>query len=330
MSTGALVISLDFELYWGMRDVVSEQAFLERAQGTRDAVKGMLCIFQEFQINATWATVGLLALDGLDQLAKYQPRLKPNYENELLNNYREFGLLDESTVGKLYFAPELVGEIASTPGQEIGSHTFSHYYTNEAGQTYDSFIADLEASSDVWGKYGLRPRAIVFPRNQINTRYLAACADHGYTVYRGNPASRIYDADFRYHRSPFMRAFRLVDGIVNMSGHHLSMAKFVDVEGRKIVNVPASRFLRPCGREFSNSDRAKVGRIKAGMLSAARRDKLYHLWWHPHNFGSFPETNLKMLREILVYFRELENRYSFRSYSMTQAANTLYSVQNFD
>src|SRR5262245_13071649 len=58
---GALVISLDFELHWGVRDKRPvDGSYRENLLGAREAIPRMLDLFEEFGIAATWATVGFL------------------------------------------------------------------------------------------------------------------------------------------------------------------------------------------------------------------------------------------------------------------------------
>ena len=58
---GALVISLDFELHWGVRDHVARgDALYQRLPEARRAVEDMVTLFRERRIRATWATVGFL------------------------------------------------------------------------------------------------------------------------------------------------------------------------------------------------------------------------------------------------------------------------------
>jgi hypothetical protein len=59
---GALVISLDFELLWGVRDLYPADGGTYRANllGARTAIPKLLQLFEEFEIAATWATVGML------------------------------------------------------------------------------------------------------------------------------------------------------------------------------------------------------------------------------------------------------------------------------
>ena len=52
------------------------------------------------------------------------------------------------------------------------------------------------------------------------------------------------------------------------------------------------------------------------MRSAARKKEIYHLWWHPHNFGDHPVENLEDLKNILRHYRDLKRQYGFESLTM--------------
>jgi hypothetical protein len=46
MNTGAFTISIDFELYWGVRDTRSLDAYREHLDGVRQAIPRMLGLFE--------------------------------------------------------------------------------------------------------------------------------------------------------------------------------------------------------------------------------------------------------------------------------------------
>jgi hypothetical protein len=52
------------------------------------------------------------------------------------------------------------------------------------------------------------------------------------------------------------------------------------------------------------------------MTYAARNNLLYHLWWHPHNFGKDQEQNFAFLRDILSHYQKLNQDYGFTSITM--------------
>jgi hypothetical protein len=86
------------------------------------------------------------------------------------------------------------------------------------------------------------------------------------------------------------------------------------------VDIPASRFLRPAGKSVV-LERLRLRRITSAMETAARRGKLFHLWWHPHNFGVDLRENLAFLRAILDCFHTLQERYGMRSMTMAALAD---------
>jgi peptidoglycan/xylan/chitin deacetylase (PgdA/CDA1 family) len=95
----------------------------------------MLELFQHYQIHATWATVGFLLCRDRSELLAAVPNTLPQYEDDALNPYThlyEVGNAEEDD--PFHFAKSLVDLIVDTPGQELGSHTFSHYYCLEPGR----------------------------------------------------------------------------------------------------------------------------------------------------------------------------------------------------
>ncbi|RXC05825.1 hypothetical protein, partial [Escherichia coli] len=87
MDHGILIVSLDFELYWGVQDTMSLEQYKENLLGVRQAIPKMLELFQAFDIHATWATVGKLFFETKSQLLSNIPLLKPSYENLSFSGY---------------------------------------------------------------------------------------------------------------------------------------------------------------------------------------------------------------------------------------------------
>jgi peptidoglycan/xylan/chitin deacetylase (PgdA/CDA1 family) len=213
-----------------------------------------------------------------------------------------------------HFGLSLIRRIMSCPGQEIGTHTFSHYYCLEPGQDERAFRADLEAAERAALRLGISLRSITFPRHQIN--YLRTCREAGLIAFRGQPRAWMHDPNQR--RMPARRALRLADAYLNLSGHN---ARRAAREASGMIDVPASRFLRPFASRLSSLEGRKFRRIAGGMRTAAAEGAIYHLWWHPHNFGAHLEDNLAMLRRILNTFRELALEYGMQANTMAEIAD---------
>ena len=108
---------------------------------------------------------------------------------------------------------------------------------------------------------------------------------------------------------------RLADSYLPLAGPHDGEPALVG----GLVDVPASRFLRPVSKN-APLERLRLWRITSAMETAARRRRLFHLWWHPHNFGVQLEANLRFLETILARFRALRERHGMESLSMSEAA----------
>ena len=177
---GIFTVSLDLELYWGVRDARSIASYESNLRGERDAIRGMLQLFDEHAVHATWATLGFLFYKNADELRSHLPEVLPDYRREQLSSYRYLQEHAWSAADDPYhFAPEMIELIRDYDGQEIGTHTFSHYYCLEDGQTLEAFRADLKAALAAATSHGIPIASLVFPRNQSNAEYLAVLEELG-------------------------------------------------------------------------------------------------------------------------------------------------------
>jgi Polysaccharide deacetylase len=323
MKNGKFVISLDFELMWGVRDKKEISNYGDNILGVHKVIPKLLETFRKYEIKVTFSTVGLLFFETKQELIASIPNLKPQYNDSNLSPYNgHFDILaDEYEMDKYHFAPKLIKEIQKYPEQEIGTHTFSHYYCLEAGQTSETFKADIESAISIAEKYNIQLTSLVFPRNQFNEDYLKICLELGIFCYRGNEQSWLYKAKNEEDESTFRRAFRLMDAYVNISGHNCYSDHFL--KSKMPINIPSSRFLRPFSRKLKFLDGLRLYRIKSGMTYAAKNNLTYHLWWHPHNFGVNQEENFEFLEKILKHYNELNHKYSFTSITMSNLAKIL-------
>lgn len=314
---GSFCISLDFELMWGVRDKRTVEQYGANILGGREATLEMLDEFHKRRIRATWATVGLLFCETKDEMLASLPALKPSYANAVISNYSYLDEVGENeTRDPYYFGASLVDRIRDCPGQELATHTFSHYYCLEPGQTQAQFTDDLDAAIEVAARRGVTFRSIVFPRGQYDESAVAACARRDITIYRGSEAGWMYRPGGRADQTLPRRAVRLADTYLSLSGPNTTRA---EANGTSI-NVGASRFLRPYSRRLSRLEPLRLHRITRAMTHAARHDETFHLWWHPHNLGSDKPENLGALLHILDHFEKLCSEYGMRSCAMEDFA----------
>ena len=317
------VISLDFELYWGLRDKITLERYQENLLGARAVIPMLLELFDDYKISTTWAIVGLLFYATQRELIANLPLKQPNYVDTTLSPYPHLATIgNDEQSDPFHYAASLIKMITSFPGQEIGTHTFSHYYCREQGQTAEEFREDIKAAIQVAHQYGLTIRSLVFPRNQVNREYLPICQEMGILAYRGNEKSWIYRVDEPDTPYSLQRALRLLDAYINYSGHNCYSLQ--DVARSFPFNIPSSRFLRPYSKRLKLLEPLRLRRILSGMTYAAKRGLIYHLWWHPHNFGISTNKNLVFLEMILKHYLKLRQDYGMRSLSMGDLACQLY------
>ncbi len=323
MSCGKFVISLDFELMWGVRDKRSIENYGDNIIGVHKVIPKLLTVFSKYNIKATFSTVGFLFFETKQLLLNNLPVNKPIYSNKNLSPYLgDFNFVGNNfELDSYHFAPNLIRLIQKYPEHEIGTHTFSHYYCLEPGQTINDFKTDIEAAILVAKKYNLNLTSLVFPRNQFNDEYLNVCASLGIICYRGNEKSWIYKAKSGEDESIIRRCFRLLDAYINLSGHNCYTDDYLS--SRYPIDVPSSRFLRPYSSKISFLDKLRLNRIKSGMTFAAQNKMTYHLWWHPHNFGVNQKENISFLEQILDHYSKLNVEYNFQSITMSGLAKKI-------
>lgn len=324
---GIFCISLDFELHWGGVEKRSLPQYDQYFLNTREVIPQVLELFTQFNIHTTWATVGMLFHNSAASLIDNAPQIKPSYSNEILSTYN---YIDKHQLGNseiedpFHFAPSLIELILSTPNQELASHTFSHYYCNEPGQTASQFREDLKAAQRVAQNFGVVLKSLVFPRNQFRDEYLKICFEEGISSVRSNPTDWFWNINNDAIDTLPKKLWRTADAYLPLSKTCFSL-KDINLNNDFPVSIPASRFLRPYSSKEYFLHQLKINRICTEMELAAKENKVYHLWWHPHNFGGNPLQNILGLKKILNTYKRLQIDYGMQSANMAEIASTLLS-----
>lgn len=317
-NNGAFVISLDYELVWGVWDVTNTEKYGANITGVKEVIPSLLKVFEAYDIKATFATVGFLFSENKEGLNSFMPDKKPGYSNADYNVYiKEFAGIGNNEQDDPYHFGYSLFEMIKQSQHEIATHTFSHYFCLEEGQTADEFDADIKAAVKIAKAKNINLCSLVFPRNQINEFYLPVLAANGIKVYRGNPESWIYKPRKFSAEVPIVRLCRLLDTYFPISGYNT----FSVIKDKGLpVNVPASRFLKPYNKNLAWLEKLKLKRILDEMTYAAKNKELYHLWWHPHNFGVNISENMENLTVLLKHYQLLHAKYGFASLTMKEAA----------
>ncbi|MCU0394779.1 MAG: polysaccharide deacetylase family protein [Chitinophagaceae bacterium] len=324
------IISLDFELHWGVFDKRDREARMQCYRQMEWVVPAMLKLFDRYGVKATWAVVGSLMVENEAEWQSLVPEKVPAYTNTRYSSfhYAEMNGL-RGAAAAAHFAPDLVKAIIDCPGQELATHTFSHYYCLEAGQDPEAFSADLQRVQELAIRKTGRPvTSLVFPRNQYAPAYLDVCARHGITAVRTNPANWFWTSIGNEDTSIMRRIFRTGDVFIPMgakSAYPLESMQWH--QGGNLLCIPASRLLRQYDPALPWMNNIRLHRIRREMEYAARNGQCYHLWWHPENFGFHPQESLQELEGILQHFHILQQRFGMESFTMAEVAN-LCSIES--
>jgi peptidoglycan/xylan/chitin deacetylase (PgdA/CDA1 family) len=316
---GAFVMSLDFELQWGVRDRVRLDANQKRRLIlARSLVPRILDVFAKHDVKATWATVGALFAESREHLEFFAPKNSSSDAMPLRSPPEALGSSERDD--PFHFAPSLIRLIAGCAGQEIGCHSFEHYCSLETGQTHQQFQADLRSAVNIAAHHGVALKSYVFPRNQVNDAYLPLLTEEGFSCYRANePGCLDAPGPFARQRRWYKRVGRLADSYLNVCGPRTHAWP---PGNASITAIGSSRYLRPLSPAFRALEDLQFNRILQSMGLAAERNQLFHLWWHPEGFADFPEMNLAFLSRVLAHFNALRDQYGMISLTMHEVAST--------
>jgi hypothetical protein len=317
-SNGTFLVSLDFELFWGIHDKYSISNYGKSIENVWEVLPKIIHDLDCHNVKSTFATVGFVFASGLEDLKKYYPEKKPNYKQRNLSPYPHLSKLESNS--RYYFAPELIDLLINSKNHEIGTHTFSHFYCLGDGQRKEEFDSDLKAAVSIAASKKIKLKSIVFPRNQVNKNYLQVLKDNGITSYRGTEKSWFYSFEKGPDESIFKRVLRLLDSYVNISGDNTFK---VNKKDSTPFNFPSSRFLRPYNPKLRVFEKYRIKRILKSMEYAAKNNEVFHLWWHPHNFSKNQKENFKTLKAIIEHYTYLNKKYNFQSLTMEELAKNL-------
>lgn len=134
------------------------------------------------------------------------------------------------------------------------------------------------------------------------------------TGYRGNPNYWEHNNNMNLSAK---RILRLIDIYLPLRNPQNSQIK----NQKSLVNITATRFLRPYSHVEKPLWSVRFQRIKHEMKQAMHNGYPYHLWWHPHNFGINLNANMNMLRQILDFHAKLNKNGKMPSLTMLEYAN---------
>ena len=165
---GYFIMSLDFEAMWGAIGGIDNstiEAFKHRVSKNQIVIPALLDLFRKYHLKATWGIVGGMFYK----------------DSEDFNSHLTCDIVypDWNLSIKQFVKEISVQKVIEDGHQEIGSHTFSHYYSNEKGASPELLQQELELSSNLFKQFAIDVRTIIFPRNQFKDSDIDALINKG-------------------------------------------------------------------------------------------------------------------------------------------------------
>jgi peptidoglycan/xylan/chitin deacetylase (PgdA/CDA1 family) len=292
LDRGVFTISLDFELIWGTLDR-GVDTFREACELEREVVVDrLLALLAEFEISATWCTLGHLFLESCaPRDGRKHPEIVPP-THEGITDWFEHDPCGSEQSDPIFYGKTLVDRVLACPvPQEIGSHSFSHPRFSEPGCSRETADTELAECVRLARERGLELRSFAFPRNRVG--HLDVLREHGFTAYRG-PDPAWYEGG-RWPR-PVKRLGHLAD-VVLARRPPVGLPQEVRPG---LWNIPGSMIFFPMhGRRRHIPLSRRVIRAVKGLDAAAEQRRIFHLWFHPTNLAVETDAMFNGLRQIL-------------------------------
>jgi peptidoglycan/xylan/chitin deacetylase (PgdA/CDA1 family) len=292
---GVFTISLDFEMIWGTLDLFGPERFRAACEQEREVVVRLLDLFVEYEVPATWCILGHLFLDqcAAENGHKHPEIVRPSHSWCRSDWFAHDPGGNEQSAPS-FFGRSLVEKVRACPvPQEIGSHGFSHVIFGDPGCSRATAESEIAACMRLARAMGLELSSFAFPRNRIG--HLDVLRQFGFDCYRG-PEPTWYELSARKgvpeRLAHLWDVFRAATPPVVVP--ELTPSGLWNIPG-SMIYFPMHGFRRliPIGR--------RVRRASRGLDAAARRKRVFHLWFHPTNMVDCMDAMFLGLRTIVEH-----------------------------
>ena len=313
---GVFTISLDFELIWGTLDLPAHREFRALcAEERSDVVHRLLDLLAEFEISASWCTVGHLFLD---HCSHNHPELVRSSSHDMTRLSRDPGTNEK--IDPIFYGRDLIEKIRQCRvPQEIGSHSFTHVLFGEtcSRETAESEIKAAVAAAD---DLGLTLKSFVFPRNQVG--HVDLLHRYGFSSYRAQDETWYETVE---KRRWFHRGGHLAD--ILLATTPPAVMPRMDAAG--VWAIPGSMLYTPSfGMRKFVPVKWRVARARKGLRAAVAQKRIFHLWFHPTDLVVRRAAMFEGLRQIFETAAEMRAKGALDVLSMGALSERLDSSMN--
>ncbi|MEM7313038.1 MAG: hypothetical protein AAF497_07785 [Planctomycetota bacterium] len=277
---GKFVISFDLELGWGSIENGLWKRLQDQGvfQQLRHSLMRLLDAMDEAEVAGTWGVVGCLLAEAEQRDFSHLP---PPLRSQVV------AFLEEAAP-ETYAGGDLVEMIAdSNVAHTFCSHTYSHTRLGYPGVDESVVATELARFKAVFPRTLNWSDSLIFPLNQEG--YFDQVMEAGFRLVRGK------DQDPK-KRSLVSKSLELIQ-TPPLSQRNEVMPGLWRETDSMLFNTGRRRWKLP----FVSR------RARAGLQLAVRKAGTFHVWTHPFDLASEPET-LDALIELIRYVAELRDR----------------------
>ena len=302
--TGAVTISIEVELGWGVHDLAGNDDHLsDEGRAERQALRRLLDVCEETSVPITFDVVGHLLLASCSG----------DHEGPYPEGWFDADPGTEVATDPLFYAPDVATEIRSRgTDHELCTHSFSH----TPHETVDAAAvgADLERAQRLHREmFGGRTRSYVPPRHREPPADVLRSND--IDVVRTSIDDRVDSAHGRALQllagPPPMREPEWKDGVLwTYCSTHPNLVS---------PALPSGQ--RPAGKPFrwlpdSLCQRLHRRYLRRATRAAVENDEHLHLWCHLYDLSN--ELQLAPLSDYLRWLGSLRDRGLVDVYTMDE------------
>lgn len=312
------MVSIDMELAWGFNFELLHgsrwaRRFLKLMDESRECIAGLLGLFEEKGVPATWAVVGHLLLDHCQRIdgIAHLDMPRPHLDIEV-----DWYALDPGTTvtnDPLWYAPDLVNMILdSNIKHELASHSFSHVDFSMCSR--EVALAEVRKTQELMRKlFNVSPKTFIFPKSRI--AHLDVLEKEGLISYRGVIPQTWVERQLKklsWLAYEVLRSFKS-----NLS--HPPITQYVTLIRRSLVEVPGSLL-------FQETHRVSANDLLKSSLRALRKISetkgIFHIVLHDYSLVH-PAT-FKAFTKLLSYVNRFSREHRIRVLNIEDLTTELF------
>ncbi len=263
-----VVISLDFELGWG---VLEDPLWKERQNNglykrLRPVLADLFTYLESTELSTTWASVSSMSIERYADLSI----------DHLPNDYKDAtALFFKEAEWETRCANDLFDSWAKISDfSELASHTSTHIYADHSSVKSEHYVADIKDSIDTLERYFSHPiSSLIFPRDQADFR--TEIAQQHPLNFRLNPA---------FFKNKKNKLQRIVAGGAKFWDNIPSSQVFLGNHGE--IYQSGSMYLNWSGGDFERLKKILVLiQIERLIKQLPHTNNIFHIWLHPFNLA---------------------------------------------